>query len=87
MNVLLINVYYGGKILNTPTSVNYTNGATCTISISNNISFEDLRKQVHTNLSLPPSQYMLTIKTWINTTQLASGVYYHSLFCVSSYGI
>jgi hypothetical protein len=83
MNVLLINVYYEGKILNTPMSFKYIIGASCTIFVTNNINFEDLRERVHTFLGLHPNQYKSTIKARINTTQSNSGVYYHSLFCIS----
>jgi hypothetical protein len=82
MNVLLINVYYEGKILNTPMSFKYIIGASCTIFVTNNINFEDLRERVHTFLGLHPNQYKSTIKARINTTQSNSGVYYHSLFCI-----
>jgi hypothetical protein len=84
MNALLINVYYGCEILNMPTGVDYIIGVTCTIFISDNIIFGDLRKQIHTGLSLLHSKYKLTIKVRINTSQLGSSIYYCSLFCVSS---
>jgi hypothetical protein len=54
MNTLLINVYYEGKILNTPMSFKYIIGASCTIFVTNNINFEDLREQVHTFLGFQP---------------------------------
>jgi hypothetical protein len=56
MNILLINVYYEVEILNIQTSVNCTIDAAYTIYVSDTISFEDLMKQVHTDLDLLPNQ-------------------------------
>jgi hypothetical protein len=70
--------------MNTPTSVNYIIGATCIIIMPDDICFSGLKKQVHGGLTLLLSQYKFTIKAHINTSQLGSGVYYHSLFCIFS---
>jgi hypothetical protein len=82
MNALLITFCYGGEILNTSISVNYTIDAAYTISVSDNISFGDLRKHIHTGLGLLPSQYKLIIKVQINMAQSGLDFYYHSLFYV-----
>jgi hypothetical protein len=66
--MLLINVYYGDEILNTPMDVDYTIVAIYTIIVFGYINFRNIKKHVQAGLDLVPSQYKFIIKAQINTS-------------------
>lgn len=80
--MILINVFHGGQILNTPTGVNYDISAACTIPVNDWITLEELRRQIHTALNLLPGHFHLKIRARINTAQPGSGNYFFTLFWV-----
>ena len=82
MSMLLINVFYGGQILNTPTGINYDIPAACTLPVNDRISLEEMRRQVYVGLKLLPSQFNLKIRARINTPQPGYGNYFYTLFWV-----
>jgi hypothetical protein len=75
MNVILINVFHGGEILNTTMSVNYIIFYACPVFMFNNISFEDLRKQF---MSVYICFLVSKILKLINTTQLGFSFYFYN---------
>jgi hypothetical protein len=81
--MLLINVYHGGQILNTSTSMDYDIRVACTFSADETINLRDLKRQIHTGLELLPSQFSISISARINTAPADSGVFY-SLFRIVS---
>jgi hypothetical protein len=81
--MLLINVYHGGQILNTSTDMGYDICAACTFSADEIINFCDLKRQIHANLELLPSQFNISISARINTASAGSGIFY-SLFGIVS---
>jgi hypothetical protein len=57
--------------------------AACTFSADEIINFCDLKRQIHTDLELLPSQFNISISARINTAPAGSGIFY-SLFAVVS---
>jgi hypothetical protein len=70
--MLLINVYHGGQILNTSTSVGYDIRAMCTFSANKIINLRDLKRQIHTGLELLSSQFNISINAQINIAPAGS---------------
>jgi hypothetical protein len=70
--MLLINMYHGGQILNTSTSVGYDICVACTFSTGETINLRDLKRQIHAGLELLPSQFTISISARINTAPAGS---------------
>jgi hypothetical protein len=83
MKMLLINVYHGGQILKTSTGVGYDICAACTFYADETINLRDLKRQIHADLELLPSQFTISISARINTAPAVSDVFF-SLFGVVS---
>jgi hypothetical protein len=83
MKMLLINVYHGGQILNISTGVGYDIRAACTFSADETINLRDLKRQIHADLELLPSQFTISISARINTAPAVLGGFF-SLFGVIS---
>jgi hypothetical protein len=81
--MLLINVYHGCQILKTSHGTDYDIQAACTFSADEAINLRDLKRQVHADLELLPSQFNINISARINTAPAGSSFFY-SLFGVVS---
>jgi hypothetical protein len=81
--MLLMNMYYGGQILNTSIGVDYDIYAACIFSADKIINIHDLKRQIHVSLKLLLSHFNITISARINTAPPGSGVFY-SLFRIVS---
>jgi hypothetical protein len=80
---LLINVYHGGQILKTSTDTDFDIHGACTFSADEAINLRDLKRQIHADLELLPSQFNISISIRINTAPVGSGGFY-SLFGIIS---
>jgi hypothetical protein len=74
--MLLINVYYGGQILNTSIGAGYDIRVACTFSTNETINLRDLKRQIHTGLKLLSSQFNIRISARINTAPAGSGGFF-----------
>jgi hypothetical protein len=74
--MLLINVYHGGKILNTSTGTGYDIHAACTFFADETINLRDLKRHIHAGLELLPSQFNISIRARINTAPASSGGFF-----------
>jgi hypothetical protein len=74
--MLMINVYHGGQIPNTSTSVGYDIHAACTFFADKAINFHDLKRHIHASSELPPSKFNISISAWINTATTGSGNFF-----------
>jgi hypothetical protein len=68
-------MYHGGQILNTSTGMGYNIRAACTFSADEIINFRDLKRQIHADLELLPSQFNISISARINTASAGSGIF------------
>jgi hypothetical protein len=74
--MLLINVYHGGKILNTSTGTGYDIHVACIFSADETINLRYLKRHIHAGLELLPSQFNISIRARINTTPAGSGGFF-----------
>jgi hypothetical protein len=74
--MLLINVYHGGQILKTSTGTDYDIHSACTFSADEVINLRDLKRQIHADLELLPSQFNINISARINTAPAGSSGFF-----------
>jgi hypothetical protein len=74
--MLLINVYHRGQILKTSIGTGYDIHVACTYSADETINLRDLKREIHADLELLPSQFNIIINTRINTAPAGSNDFF-----------
>jgi hypothetical protein len=69
-------VYHRGQILKTSHGTDYDIQAACTFSADEAINLCDLKRQIHADLELLPSQFNICISARINTAPAGSSGFF-----------